>query len=156
MDLGNRGMSVIEIVVSFSFLAISALGLIAAMTRLMLAQSTSSHHTVAKMLAESRLQKASLSGPPDFGIPTGTVGSAEVRVGQNRELVNFFYSLESEQMLEPPGDPLGKEPSLNLPDMGTVWELRVKVWWNEEDQPTGAVERGTQTLKVSRLTYVEL
>lgn len=156
MGPGKRGMSVIEIIVSLSILAVAALGLIAVMTRLMMAQSTSSHQTVGKLVAESRLQKATLASPPDFGVPAGTVGRARVRVGQNSELVDFFYTVEPQAMLDPPGDPLGKNPPLSLPDMGTVWEIRVKVWWNEEEKAAGAVERGTQTLEVSRLTYVEL
>ena len=155
MCRNQRGVTVIEIVVSLSILAIAALGLIAVMTRLMMAQSTSSHQTVAKLFAESRLQEAVLASPPDFGAgPSGTVGEVNVRVGQNREEVQFFYRVEPFPVVEP-GDPFGKLHPSNFSNMGDIYLIRVNVWWNEEDDPSGAIEQGTRTLEVSRLTYVE-
>lgn len=155
MSLGHRGMSVIEIVVSLSILAIAALGLIAVMTRLMIAQSTSSHQTVGKLIAESVLQEASLNGPPDFGpLPLGEVQRREARVGQNGELVSYTFTLDADEKLYADSHPLTmNDPA--VPKMGVIWEIKVRIWWNEGDAAAGAVERGERSLEVSRLTYVE-
>lgn len=45
-------MSVLEVLVAMALLAMAGLGIIAALTRVMLAQDTSSTQTVARLLAE--------------------------------------------------------------------------------------------------------
>lgn len=145
----------VEVILSFGILAVAALGIIAAFTRLMMAQSASSHQTVARIVAESVLEEMALRSPPDFG-PAGFLGSEQsvtARVGQKAELVTFHYEASAEEML-----PVAGMSSVGgLPDMGDVWEIRVKIWWQTDagKGPQGAVEKGKRSLEVKRLTYVE-
>jgi len=67
-------------------------------------------------------------------------------------LVTYSFQASIEKMLPTTG--MGKSDS-SLADMGTVWQVKVRIWWNQGDAPSGAVEKGTQTLEVTRLTYVE-
>jgi type II secretory pathway pseudopilin PulG len=168
MKRWQRGLTMIETILCLGLITVAALGLIAALTRLMVAQSSSSHQTVARIIADSRLQKALLSGPganwnPDPGLapeftPVYAVGDVlqeEVRVGQNGELVVFYYCIP-----DPPAptriDPPASFDSPATPMMGDMWKVTIRVWWNSDDSgPESAVERGTQTLEVTALTYIE-
>jgi len=153
MDRRRRGITLIETIMALSLITIAALGLIAALTRLMIAQSSSSHQTVARIIADSVLQRATLAGPPNFSqINLGDVEFQSARVGQNSELVEFSYQVRAEEVA-PPGSfyPSGE----SVPDMGSMWEITVVVWWNSEDAYEGAVERGTQTVEVTTLAYIE-
>ncbi|MCA9779532.1 MAG: prepilin-type N-terminal cleavage/methylation domain-containing protein [Candidatus Eremiobacteraeota bacterium] len=151
MNRRRRGITLIETILALSLITIAALGLIAALTRLMVAQSSSSHQTVARIIADSVLQRATLAGPPDFAqVSLGTVETQEVRVGQNSELVEFSYLVSAEEVTPPLSfsTPAG-------PPMGTMWEVTVTVWWNNTTAYEGAIERGTETIEVTTLTYIE-
>lgn len=149
----KKGMTLIEVVVCLTILTIAALAIIAAVTRIMIAQSVSSHHAVARMMAESVLQRASLAGPPGW-LTNGNTHIEYAVVGQNREPTTFYFEVEpfAVSRTRPNGDPLFSETGSS---MGTLYELIVKVWWNSETA-AGAVERGTQSLTVSRLYYHEV
>ena len=148
----EQAISLVEIILALGVLTIAALGLIAALTRLMVAQSSSSHHTVARILGDSILQNATLSGPPNWGQSVlGAVETRQVRVGQKSELVEFSYQLFAEEITPPASFyPSGE----SVPDMGDMWEVKVRVWWNGEAFE-GGIERGTQTIEVTTLTYIE-
>jgi Prokaryotic N-terminal methylation motif len=147
MRRAHSGLSLIEVIIAFTVLTIAGLGVIAAMTRLMMAQSSSSHQTVARIMGDSVMQEEVLAGPPD-GIPLGTAGSVvktRVRVGQNSEPVEYSHTVTWELMDPVPG----------MGEMGLVYQVKIKVWWNLGDEAEGAIEKGTRTLEISRLTYVE-
>lgn len=160
MDPRRQGITLIETILALSLITIAALGLIAALTRLMIAQSSSSHQTVARMIADSKLQGARVAGPPNFHLdepsdPPYTLGDISVQrvvVGQNAEEVDFSFQLNAVEV-PPPGSfyPSGEV----LPDMGRMWEITVLVWWNSDDAYEGGVERGTQTVEVKTLVYIE-
>lgn len=144
-----RGLSVLEVVVSVGIVAIAGLGLIAALTRAMIAQSSTSHQTVARVLAESQAQDALLAGPPNWSRRDVSEQVFHKRVGQNNEPADFFYDIIPKKVVKP--DSLSPGP-----DMGDLWEVQVKIWWNaDEGGPQGAIERGTQTLTVTRVAYVQ-
>lgn len=151
----KEGLTILELVFCFGLLGIAALGLIAAMTRLMMAQSTSSHQTVARLIGETALQEAVLAGPgDDWGTTSGldTIETKRARIGRTGEEVVFRYTVSAREM--PPAAALGKGDS-SLDDMGTIWEVRVRVWWSGRDEEGGAVEKGTRSLELTKLTYVE-
>jgi len=152
----KEGLTILELVFCFGILGIAALGLIAAMTRLMMAQSTSSHQTVARLIGETALQEAVLAGPgDDWGTTSGldTIETERARIGRTGEEVVFRYTVSAQEM--PPAPALNKIPGNGLDDMGTVWEVRVRVWWSGRDEEGGAVEKGTRSLELTKLTYVE-
>ncbi len=158
MDSRRRGITLIETIMALSLITIAALGLIAALTRLMIAQSSSSHQTVARMIADSKLQGARIVGPPNFHKDVapdppyvlGDIGSVRVVVGQNAEEVEFFFQLSAEEVLPPTSFDIPANPS-----MGKMWEVTIRVWWNNDNAYEGAVERGTETIEVTTLTYIE-
>ena len=94
MDRRRRGITLIETILALSLITIAALGLIAALTRLMVAQSSSSHQTVARMIADSVLQEARIVGPPNFqkdsSYVLGDIDTKRVVVGQNADEVDFL------------------------------------------------------------------
>lgn len=139
-------MTLVEVVLAIAIMAVAGLGLIAALTRAMTAQSYSAHQTMGRLIAESVLQEAALAGPPLFGNtnpPSTRVRQATV--GQRAESVDYFYEVSSVQVRQPPAGP----------PMGEVWEVRVRLWWSETPGDGGGPERGTQTLELSRMIYVQ-
>ncbi len=144
-----KGLSVLEVVVSVGILAVAGLGLIAALTRVMVAQSSTSHQTVARVLAESQAQDALLAGPPNWSRRAASKQVFHKRVGQTGQPSEFFYDIIPKKVAKPATVAPG-------PDMGDLWEVQVKIWWNaDENGSQGAVERGTQTLTVTRMAYVQ-
>lgn len=154
MDRRRRGITLIETILALSLITIAALGLIAALTRLMVAQSSSSHQTVARMIADSVLQEARIVGPPNFqkdsSYVLGDIDTKRVVVGQNADEVDFSYQLSAEEVLPPASFDIPANPA-----MGQMWEVTVRVWWNSSAAYEGAVERGTETIEVTTLTYIE-
>ena len=157
----------VETILCLGLITVAALGLIAALTRLMVAQSSSSHHTVARIIADSVMQQVVLSAhPPDplapptipptilIGYDFDTVLPKQATVGQNAELVEFSYRVTAEKV-NPPASFDPPPPADVAPTMGGVYEITVTVWWNSDDAYEGAIERGTQTIEVSTLTYIE-
>lgn len=148
----SAGLSVLEVLVSISVLAVAALGLIAALTRVMFAQNASSHQTVARILAEGRLQNAVLAGPPDWG--GASISEPEqLLVGQGEAPTEFQC-----QLVPATPTPVPKEPTLRPADsMGELYKVTIQVSWNapSDGAASSAVERGTQSVTLSRFTYVE-
>lgn len=145
----KMGLSLLEVVVAVGVLAVAALGIIAALTRIVVAQGTSSHQTVAHIIGDSALRDAAIAGPPeDSDYIAGVVQSKYVRVGQTDALAEFQYQVVYRRL--PPY--VGEESG---PDMGRMWQFRVLVWWNSQDGPESAVERGQQRLSVGRMVYIE-
>lgn len=160
----HRGLSVLEVLVALSIITIAGLGIIATLTRAMVAQSSSSHQTVGRPIAESELQKAVLAGPPRWGTPGGDLSKVykrNARVGQTgkKRQVEFSFQLEvtpvsqqnesGDEMFSNHADP-GPYPT-----MGRLYEVKLKIWWNADQTAQGAVERGTQSLTVSKMVYIE-
>lgn len=148
----RRGLTLLEVMVSITILTIAAVAIIATLTRVMLAQSSSSHHTMARLIAESELQKALLAGPPN---PLEPVLSRELAlVGQST--TPTMFSVEVNWYELPPvneaGDPMFLETGEQL---GLLYEAQADVWWNSEEKGPGAVERGTQTLRISKMVYIK-
>ncbi len=146
--MGNRvskGLSLLEVLVSISIVAIASLGLIAAFTKLLLTQDTSSTQTVARLLAEGEAQNALLAGK-SFGKPDPVL----LHVGQGKTPTVFeihepeFTNLSKGAISEPPKA------------MGFLYRVSVRVSWDgaQEGIPTGP-ERGRQSVEVSRYAYIE-
>lgn len=156
MGLNKNGFSLVEVVLAIGILAIATLGVIAALTRVMVAQSSSSHHTVARIIADSVIREAVLAGPNDWGREPGVpIQTREATVGQNAELVTFYVEVTEQPI---PEDSDGGGPLFNPagPDMGDLWQVNVRVWWDTDDTgPSGAIERGKRSVEVTRLVYVE-
>ncbi|MGE0490330.1 MAG: hypothetical protein AB7S38_14070 [Vulcanimicrobiota bacterium] len=136
-------MSLIEVFLALTILAIAGLGLIAALTRALSVQSYSSSQTVARMLAEGVIQEAVLAGPPNWG-GTGVM-VRQSRVGQQGQPVDFHYEVTAE---------LVREATPDL-EMGKVWQVHVRMWWSEAAGQGGGAERGTKTLNMTRMVYVQ-
>ncbi len=150
-------MSVLEVTIAMAILAVTTLGVIAVLTRIMVAQSVSSHQTVGRLIGESVLQEALLAGPPTWGVGDLTVVRTRVaQVGQRSESSEFSYQVIVRQVPDRnrSGAVMFDHGSGSI-NMGDLWEVRVQVWWNSEDGPKGAIERGTQSLFVSKLVYIE-
>jgi prepilin-type N-terminal cleavage/methylation domain-containing protein len=151
----RRGMSLLEVVISISILAIVALSVVLAVTRIMVAQSSSSHHTVARLIAESELEKAVLLGQDgwDFsGNPP--VDQAFAQVGQTTGDTEFRFQVFARwTSAQNEG---GGDLFIAGPNMGGLAEIEVLIWWAADDTgPQAAVERGIQSLSVSRMVYDE-
>lgn len=141
------GMTLVEVVLAIAILAVAGLGLIAALTRAMSAQSYSAHQTMGRLIAESVLQEEALKEPTEWGTPaTPVTGTNQARVGQRGELVDYNWESWAVQIRRPPS------PG---PAMGEVWEVHIKLWWSETPGDGGGPERGTQTLEMSRMVYVQ-
>jgi hypothetical protein len=162
----RHGVTIIETILCLGLITVAALGLIAALTRLMVAQSSSSHQTVARIIADTRLQKALISGPETNWDPVpppedgdaylvGDILTESVRVGQEDGEVEFFYQIVAP--VEAIAPPLSfQSGESGIPDMGRMYKVTIRVWWNADDTgPQSAVERGTQTIEVTALTYIE-
>lgn len=148
------GMSLIEVVISISILSIAALAIVLTLTRLMVAQNTSTYHTVARLIAESELEKAALAGAGswDFTVDPPIL-IAKARVGQIDEEVEFRYQIFATWISST--NESGTELFEAGPEMGRLAELEVRIWWNSETAGEGAVERGIETLSVSAMVYDE-
>ena len=145
----SLGLSLIEVIMAIAILAIATLGVLAALTRVMIAQSSSSHQTLARVIGDSALREAILAGPPNWGNdPTETVQSRFARVGQESNEVKFFFETTPKLVS-------GDEIFEAGPDMGQLWQVSVRVWWDSEDGETAAVERGSRTLTLHRMVFLE-
>lgn len=152
----GRGMSLLEVVVSISILSIAALAIVLTVTRVMVAQSSSSHHTVARLIAEAELERAALAGSGTWDTTSDPPIQVELaRVGQNPRDTEFRYQVFASEISKQ--NEGGTDIFPAGPDMGQLWELEVRVWWNAEDSgPESAVERGVQSLSISKLVYDEM
>lgn len=139
-------MSVLEVLVAMALLAMAGLGIIAALTRVMLAQDTSSTQTVARLLAEGVVQNAILLG--DGASYEERLVSA--LVGQGATSTNF-------RIEKPKFTILGDETVMpGRHRMGRFQKVSVKVWWDEaSDSSQTGVERGRQSVEVVRFVYLE-
>ncbi|MCA9792534.1 MAG: hypothetical protein KC910_12090 [Candidatus Eremiobacteraeota bacterium] len=136
-------MSLIEVFLALTILAIAGLGLIAALTRALSVQNYSSSQTVARMLAEGLIQKAVLADPSEWD---GVERTVQKRIGQQGLNVTFHYVISPGELVR------GTSP----PDpMGTLYQVRLRMWWSETEGQGGGPERGTKTLHVSRMVYVQ-
>lgn len=129
-----------------TLLAVAGLGLIAALTRVMLAQDTSSSQTVARLLAEGAVQNAILLGD-EFVYEERLVSAM---VGQGATATNF-------RIEEPKFTLVGDETVMpGRHRMGKFQKVSVKVWWDEaSDSSRAGVERGRQAVEVVRFVYLE-
>lgn len=146
----TAGLSVLEILVAITVVAIAGLGLIAALTRLMFAQSSSSHQTVGRLLAVSKLEEAVLAGPPHWGRdPAGAPQVVSMLVGQGVDPTEFTLQIEPVEL------PKGAAIAAGIP-MGDLWEVKVTASWQggDEDNVAGT-EKGRRSLTVSKVTYLE-
>lgn len=138
-----------EILVSLALFSVAALGVVAAMTRLMFAQGSSSHQTVASILADSKLQAAILAFGPTTPLGIIDKGSTDVRVGQHDEPTPFHYEVSATEMPKSGSIASGRT-------MGKLYQFTATVYWNSDDSgPQAAVERGTQTVTITRIAYRE-
>lgn len=141
----SNGLTVLEVLVAISIIAMAGLGLIAAFTKLLLTQDTSSNQTVARLLAEGEVQNAVLAGAA-----TKKPDPVSMLVGQGKTPTTFqidkpeFTNLSKGAMTEP------------SKAMGHLYRVSVRVSWDGADEgvATGP-ERGRQSVEVSRYTYVE-
>lgn len=171
MDSERRGLSVLEVIIAIAVIAIAGLGIIATLTRIMVSQSTSSHETVGRLVAESVLQRAVLAGPDEWGIPDppdwgssvtkrSATQTVEAMVGQNDGPTEYLYYVEVIEVSNQneSGDGMfGVDADPTLTTMGVLWEVKVTLWWNADASgPQAAVERGTQRLSVSKVVYIEI
>lgn len=162
MGRNCRGLSVLEVLIALSVLTVAGLAIIATLTRAMVAQSSSSHQTVGRLIAESELQRAVLFGPPNWGPPGVSltdVREHDARVGQNARLVKYRFQVDV--------TPFSRENESGtvmfsthpepgpFKDMGRLWEVSVRIWWNADQSAQSAVEKGRQELTVSKVTYIE-
>jgi type II secretory pathway pseudopilin PulG len=149
------GMSLLEVVISISILAIVAVSVILTVTRVMVAQSSSSHQTVARLIAESRLERAILSGSDTWDFSTDPpVDITYARVGQTESETQFRYQVFARWTSAQ--NESGDDLFVAGPNMGGLAELEVRIWWNaDETGPQSGIERGTQSLSVSRMVYNE-
>lgn len=142
-------------IVAVSILAIAALAVISILTRILVAQSSSSHQTVARMLAESVLDEAALAGEPSWDLSDSPPFPIKARVGQNQEEV-LFWCYRAKPTVVSSNNEDGAPLFAAGPTMGRLVELRVTIYWNSDQPNTGGPERGTQTLTVSRFVYDEV
>ena len=142
----TAGLSVLEVLVAMAILAIAALGLIAALTRVMFAQDASSNQTVARLLAEGELQKAVLAGNV-----TREQVTQSLLVGQGTTPTVF-------RIAEPKFLALSPEPvvSSGRSEMGVLYKVSVKVTWDDSSEGVArSVERGRQSVEVAKTVYLE-
>ena len=149
-------MSLLEVIISISILSIAALAIVLTLTRIMVAQSSSSHHTVARLIAESQLEKAVLAGDGAWTFPPAEppILTARARVGQNDAPVEFRYQIFANWVSDQREG--GGDLFVVGPNMGRLAEVEVRIWWNADTPKGGAVERGIETLSVSTMVYDEI
>lgn len=116
------------------------------MTRIMLAQSSTAHQTVAQLIAESKVQEAIITTDGDAN--KEEKGTVKMAIGQTNEPTEFFYELKAIPVI------MAVTPGR---DMGRLIEYKCKVFWNadNEDGPRSAVERGTSTVEVARIAFFQ-
>jgi len=152
----RRGMSLLEVIISISILSIAALAIVMTLTRVMMAQSSSSHQTVARLIAESELEKATLAGDGAWVFPPNDppIQIARAMVGQNEEPTEFRYQIFANWVSDK--NEGGGDLFVAGPNMGRLAELEVRIWWNAETPKGGAVERGLESLSVTQMVYDEI
>ena len=149
-------LSIIEVIVAIGVFSVATLGVLLALTRVMVAQSSSSEQTLGRLVAGSVLSEASLAGPPNWGNPNPLVPvqTRQVRVGQSEKLKDFSFQVTGSPV--PNSTDSGTPIFVAGPNMGGLYQVEVRVWWNSDAAgPTGAVERGQQELTVRKLVYIE-
>lgn len=117
------------------------------MTRIMLAQSSTAHQTVAQLIAESKVQEAIVTA--NDGVTKDEKGTVKMAIGQASEPTEFFYELKA--------IPVDKTVTTGR-DMGKLTEYKCKVFWNADnadDGPRSAVGRGTSTVEVARIAFFQ-
>lgn len=149
------GLSLIEVVVAIGVFSVATLGVLLALTRVMMAQSGSSHQTLGRLVADSVLSEATLAGPPNWGNPDPSVPvqTRRVRVGQNDRLEDFSFRVTAVPV--PSTNESGGALFALGPAMGALYQVEVQVWWNSDAGPTGAVELGKQELTLRKVVYIE-
>lgn len=142
--LQHSGLTLAEVVLAIGILAFVALTVVGVFLALLRTSAKNREQASAELLTESLLERASVSGPPDWGVgrQVGTRLSLEQPTGG----AQFFYQV----------DPLRVSTGVS-PEPGQTWQVAVTVgWWLENDSSTVESARvgfGNQFVRGVRTVY---
>lgn len=131
----------IEIIVALGLVTMVALTIIGVFSRLLTSSSHTADQAAADLVAQSVLDKASRSGPPDWGdfAPGATI---ELETAENSQATRFLYKVDVRE-LDGSDHPLG-----------SLYRVTVLVSWSGNLDKTSE-DGGKLWVERSRLTYVE-
>ena len=138
------GLTLAEVVLSTGILAFVALTVVGVFLALLRTSAKNREQASAELLTESLLERASVSGPPNWGVDR-QIGT-RLPVDQATGGVKFFYQV----------DPL-RIPTGLSPEPGQTWQVTVTVgWWLEQESSAVEASRvgfGNQFVRGVRTVY---
>lgn len=134
MKAHRAGLSVLEIIVALGLVTTVALTIIGLFSRLMASSSKGADQAAAELLAQAVLDRATRTGPPDWG---GLSAGVELETAETSSSTRYVYQVQI--------DPL---PDDTHP-LGVLYRVGVQVRWS------GRQDQGRLLVERSRLTYVE-
>ena len=121
----NRGLTLMEIVVSIGLVAVITLFVVGVLSRILVAGGKTAHQTAANLLAEEVLETAAVAGPPNWSFPTtdrtNWTGTRELMLPGEKANTAFHYKLQEITLRD------------SEDDLGTFHQLSVKIWWYGEE-----------------------
>jgi len=141
----NRGLTLMEIVVSIGLVAVITLFVVGVLSRILVAGGKTAHQTAANLLAEEVLETAAVAGPPNWSFPTtdrtNWTGIRELMLPGEKANTAFHYKLQEITLRD------------SEDDLGTFHQLSVKVWWYGEE-PGERTDMGKTYVELYRQVYV--
>ncbi|MBI3928119.1 MAG: hypothetical protein HY319_21430 [Armatimonadetes bacterium] len=146
VDVGGgrtRGLTLGEVLVSLALLLILAVVVMGVFSKLLSSSAKTADLTIGRVLAGRVLEKAIRSGPPEFGLPSGT-GSSDIYSHDPASRTTFVYALT----------PTKLQDGLPTRPMGDLWHLEVQVhWWT--DQPSTRPGMGRLSTSVEEVVFIQ-
>jgi hypothetical protein len=139
-----KGVTLAEVVLALGVLALVGLTIVGVFTKLMGAQSKSSHETVGRLLIETVAERATLAGEPNFGTTKINEWQTETVYLHNSDApVKMSYRIK---------DPVPLRATQPTNPMGKLWFLPIELKWWSDDVRVGT---GKTSVETSRVVYLE-
>ena len=158
-DSGQRGMTIIELMLALIMLSLLIVGVLGLMGSLLTASTKSTDTTAGVLECQFLLDNAKVTGPPS---PAGgiTEGVREVYSHEEHTPVDFNYRMEWE-LIAAPGQfaTVGADGESVLHDLqfgSNLYRVTVQMWWMIDSPEQGRAEGGgKRNVTLERFVTIE-
>ena len=135
-----RAFTLSEIVIALGVFSMVSLAIIGVFTKLLTSSHKSSEQSAAELLAITVLERASRSGPSDWGLAPGEV-SRRLETSDRSSGTEFHYQLTPSLLKTGPH--------------GSLYQLDISVSWSNSGTEEVVLDDGKQWINKSKTVYVE-
>lgn len=135
-----RGYWISEVMMAIWLLTFIGAGLIATFTFMAKGSQVTAERAAGELLAETLLQTAVNSGPPDWG-QSALNGTSIAQTGDSGSTTTYTWVVTPVE--------------LESATLGKLFQVTVELSWHDTTQGPAGVERGSGKLKRIRQVYIE-